>query len=92
MYLSSTATELCSDVLGQSFGVTAGHKVLDIFAKSDWISEPIVTSLIQFDFYDMVFLNFLREKVLIEQIKQQHRRLIIIVASHLRRLRRYFHV
>ena len=110
MNLSSTATELCSDVLRQSFRVTAGHiyiqiliclkfiqhiidgnldaaiffidhfcgklnlinekvelliflsgnKFLNIFAKSDWISELIVTSLVQFDFYDMVFLNSLR--------------------------------
>ena len=109
MNLSSTATELCSDVLRQSFGVTAGHiyiqiliclkfiqhivygnlditiffinyfcgeldlinekvelliflfgnKVLDIFTENDWISEFIVTSLIQFNFNDMILLNSL---------------------------------
>ena len=123
MDLSSTATELCSNVFWQSLWVTAGNiyiqiliclefiehiidrnlnttiffvdnlsgkldfvdekielpiflsrnKVLDIFTKRDWISELIVTSLVQFDFYDVVFLNFLREKVFIEQIKQQYR-------------------
>ena len=123
MNLSSTATELCSNVLWQPFGVTAGHihiqificfefiehiidrnldpavylvnnpcgklnfvnekiklliflfrnKGFDIFTKCDWISELVITSLIQFDFYDVIFLNALWEKILIKQIKQQYR-------------------
>ena len=35
------------------------NEVLNILTKRNWISELIVPSLVQFDFYDMVFLNSL---------------------------------
>ena len=37
----------------------SGNNVLDILTKRNWISELIVASLVQFNFYDMIFLNFL---------------------------------
>ena len=55
------------------------NKGLDIFTKDYRISELIVTPLVQFDFYDVVFLNSLCEKILIKQLKSSPFHILCII-------------